>query len=62
MELGDIEKANEYLLTDFDDKSKYRSAQGYNDNIICICLESPINFIRRFLTRSNQCMTNPILS
>ena len=47
MELGDIEKANEYLLTDFDDKSKYRSAQGYNDNIICICLESPYKFYQK---------------
>ena len=47
MKLGDIEKAVEYLLTDFDDKSKYRSAQGYNDNIICICLESPYKFYQK---------------
>ena len=47
MKLGDIEKANEYLLTDFDDKSKYRSAQGYNDNIICICFESSYKFYQK---------------
>ena len=44
METGDIEKANEYLLTDFNDESQYRSAQGYNDNIICICFESSYKF------------------
>ena len=47
METGDIEKANEYLLTDFNDKSQYRSAQGYNDNIICICLESSYKFYHK---------------
>ena len=47
METGDIEKANEYLLTDFNDKSQYRSAQGYNDNIICICFESSYKFYHK---------------
>ena len=47
METGDIEKANEYLLTDFNDKSQYRSAQGYNDNIICICFESSYKFYNK---------------
>ena len=47
METGDIEKANEYLLTDFNDESQYRSAQGYNDNIICICFESSYKFYHK---------------
>ena len=47
MEAGDLEKANEYLLTDFNDESQYRSAQGYNDNIICICFESSYKFYHK---------------
>ena len=34
-------------MIDFNDKSQYRSAQGYNDNIICICFESSYKFYHK---------------
>jgi len=43
--LGDTEKAQEYLLRDFEDQSEYTSAQDYHDNVICVGLESSYNFI-----------------
>ena len=36
-----------YQLSDPNDQSKYRSAQNYNDNIICICLESAYHFYEK---------------
>ena len=36
-----------YQLSDPDDQSKYRSAQNYNDNIICICQESAYHFYEK---------------
>ncbi len=49
-----IEKENEteakrYLLTDFSDKTQYRSIQNYNDNTINVCLESSYAFVDRVL-------------
>jgi len=50
-------EANRYLLSDAEDQSKYGSAQGYDDNVICVCQEGadmdhiasipelPVNFI-----------------
>ena len=49
MELGDIESAEQYLLTDFNDKSEYMSAQRYNDNVLCVCRESTFNFIKKLI-------------
>ncbi len=37
MKLGDKEEAEKYWLTDPDDQSEYYSAQGFDDNIACIC-------------------------
>ena len=50
MNLGELDKANEYLLSDPNDQSVYRSAQNYNDNIICICSESSYAFYDKVLT------------
>jgi hexosaminidase len=36
-----------YQLSDPDDQSNYRSAQNYNDNIICICQESAYHFYEK---------------
>jgi len=47
MKAGNVEAAHEFLLEDFDDESKYSSAQGYTDNVICICLPSSIRFMEK---------------
>jgi hexosaminidase len=44
MKEGKREEAMKYRLIDPDDKSVYNSAQGYNDNIICVCNEAVYNF------------------
>ncbi|WP_297091912.1 family 20 glycosylhydrolase [uncultured Draconibacterium sp.] len=44
MELGDEEKANEFRLIDPEEKSKYRSAQWYSDNIVNVARESTYRF------------------
>lgn len=38
-------EAEAYLLTDLDDHSRYRSEQGWRDNVICIGRESCYSFI-----------------
>ena len=43
--LGEVEKANEFLLSDPEDKSKYRSVQGYSDNVVNPGMESTFTFI-----------------
>ncbi len=50
LNLGDSEKANEFLLTDLEDQSTYRSAQNYDDNIVCICNESAYNFYEKVVS------------
>ena len=42
-------EAKRYLLTDFDDKTQYRSIQNYNDNTLNICMESTYTFVDRVL-------------
>lgn len=42
---GNLAEAERYLLTDFDDRSTYRSAQGWCDNVVCVGLESSYAFI-----------------
>ena len=41
--------ANKYLLNDLKDESKYRSAQQYDDNIICISQESEYTFFEKIV-------------
>jgi hexosaminidase len=42
-------EAKRYLLTDFEDKTKYSSIQNYNDNTLNICMDSTYTFIDRVL-------------
>lgn len=43
----DKDKAEEYLLADFNDKSSYVSAQGYYDNVINIAMPSTYKFVEK---------------
>ena len=45
MAQGNEAKANQYLLTDFNDKSDYLSVQMFKDNAINVCMESTYNFV-----------------
>lgn len=47
IEEGNLSEAKKYHLSDPEDKSQYRSAQNYNDNIICICRESAYDFYEK---------------
>ncbi|NJK82743.1 MAG: family 20 glycosylhydrolase [Saprospiraceae bacterium] len=40
----DEAKAEEYLLSDMEDKSTYASVQDYPDNVVCVCKESVYTF------------------
>ncbi|WP_148716590.1 family 20 glycosylhydrolase [Chitinolyticbacter meiyuanensis] len=42
---GKQAEAEQYLLADFDDASKYESVQLWHDNVICIAMEGGYNFI-----------------
>ena len=44
MEKGQEKLANEYRLIDPDEKSKYSSAQGYDDNVVNVARESAYHF------------------
>jgi len=44
MEKGQEQLANEYRLIDPDEKSKYSSAQGYDDNVVNVSRESAYRF------------------
>ena len=47
MEEGDEKGALEFLLSDDGDRSEYVSAQGYQDNVICVCRESVYRFVEK---------------
>ena len=49
--LEDEEKANQFLLDDFEDKTLYSSVQYYNDNTINVCLESSYAFVLEVMTQ-----------
>jgi hexosaminidase len=49
MELGNQGEAEKYLLSDPDDESQYYSAQGFDDNIACICRESAFTFYEKVI-------------
>lgn len=38
-------EAGQYLLRDLEDQSVYKSVQGYNDNVVCVCQPSTLAFI-----------------
>jgi hexosaminidase len=44
MKEGKVAEANEYRLIDPDDTSRYISAQGYHDNVVCVGRESIYHF------------------
>lgn len=46
-EAGDEAKANEYILHDPNDASRYRSIQLYDDNVICVCQPSTYRFLEK---------------
>lgn len=47
MREGQASEANRYRLRDPEDKSQYRSVQGYNDNVVCVGQASTYAFIER---------------
>ena len=47
---GQLEFAEEYLLSDPNDKSVYSSIQYYSDNTLNVCMESTYHFIEKVLT------------
>ncbi|WP_442589712.1 family 20 glycosylhydrolase [Pedobacter sp. AW31-3R] len=48
--LGDTAEANRYLLRDLNDKSSYRSVQGWNDNVINVAMPSTYRFLEKVTT------------
>jgi len=49
MKQEDEAAATEYLLSDLNDKTQYRSIQNYTDNTINVCKESSYRFVERVL-------------
>jgi hexosaminidase len=45
MSQGKAEEAGQYLLSDPEDESEYRSVQNYPDNVVCVCQESTYQFL-----------------
>ncbi len=50
MKQGESELAKEFLLTDLNDQTEYRSVQFYNDNTINVCKDSTYRFVEKVLT------------
>ena len=44
---GKMEEAEEFLLTDLEDQSDYRSIQGYTDNVVCVCHPGATRFVKK---------------
>jgi hexosaminidase len=44
MKEGNADEAEKFRLIDPNDKSIYNSAQNYDDNVVCVCLEAPYLF------------------
>lgn len=47
LKAGDKTKAEEYLLRDLQDKSVYRSVQGWDDNVINVAVPSAYHFLEK---------------
>lgn len=54
MEKGDQEAAEQYLLSDIKDKSKYSSIQFYSDNTINVCMDSSYAFTDKVISELAQ--------
>lgn len=50
----DKQKAEEYLLSDFDDTSVYVSAQSYTDNVMNVALPSTYRFMEKVISEIKQ--------
>ncbi|QIR15188.1 family 20 glycosylhydrolase [Shewanella aestuarii] len=50
MAKGEVEAANEYLLTDANDPTEYSSVQYYNDNTLNVCMESTYHFVDKVIS------------
>jgi len=50
----DKTKAEEYLLTDFSDTSKYISAQHYTDNVVNVAMPSTYRFVEKVIDEINK--------
>lgn len=46
---GNKEAANQYILSDFSDRTEYSSIQNYSDNTLNVCMESTYNFINKVI-------------
>ncbi|MDC8832463.1 family 20 glycosylhydrolase [Alteromonas gilva] len=51
---GQPDLAKEYLLTDFNDKTAYRSIQNYNDNTINVCMPSAYRFVEKVVDELSE--------
>lgn len=49
MNLGNKAEAEKYLLRDLNDKSEYRSAQLWTDNVMCVALPSVYTFLGKVI-------------
>ncbi|WP_153914118.1 family 20 glycosylhydrolase [Shewanella sp. TC10] len=47
---GDTAAANEFLLSDAEDKTIYSSVQYYSDNTLNVCMESTFNFVDKVIS------------
>lgn len=54
MAAGDKEGAEQYLLSDLNDKSRYVSIQNYTDNAVNVCLESTYRFVDKVVYELQQ--------
>ncbi|MDD4819933.1 MAG: family 20 glycosylhydrolase, partial [Flavobacteriales bacterium] len=53
----DIKKAEQYLMSDPDDTSKYTSAQAFHDNVMCVAREGVYNFLEKVVTEIQSMYT-----
>jgi hexosaminidase len=54
----DKAKAEEYLLTDFADTSKYLSAQSFTDNVINVAMPSTYKFVEKVIDEIHKMYTD----
>jgi hexosaminidase len=48
-EAGEAEEADRFRLVDPEDESQYRSVQGWDDNVVDVCLDSTYRFVERVI-------------
>lgn len=55
---SDLKKAEEFLLTESADTSKYVSVQNYNDNVVNVALPSTYRFVNKVIEEMAQMYTD----